>query len=190
MNADILVDDAVGPSTFLVLLDDQPDNWDTVYTATCDCYCKLQMVMNRTLDSSMSGAWMTQDAQIQAGVPTHIGPVKFHEFLRPRFWYVSLVNCDKPTFTAQLNLQMTQGENMGNSQFSYDEKGLLSLYIVGFVVWFITSFVQLYNSRNLWRANSFHPIIKLFSGSMFFYTMFLLCMMVDFATFKSDGIGM
>lgn len=107
------------------------------------------------------------------------------EKLTPRYWYAALVTCDIEV-EATYTLTFLQADG---SQEGVDQRGLFTLYLLMFFFWGLGSLAQAWASRWLWRARTFHPIVKLFTLSMVCWFLFVQCAMIHWAVFAGDGVG-
>jgi len=76
-----------------------------------------------------------------------------------------------------------------DQQFSFDEQGLVWMYLVFWVLFFL---ISLFNLRSIWvlvREKAFHPIVRLEMLTLWLETVSLLFNFIHYATYASNGIG-
>ena len=108
-----------------MLYDDQSYSWPKVYNnPNCNCACLL--------DSAVDG--MTWPVATGGAVIS----VRITEKLEPRFWWAALVSCNQDV-TAHYSVTF---EQVDGSQFGVNDRGLLPLWAIMFVLWFLGVIVQ------------------------------------------------
>eukprot|EP01107_Rhizomastix_libera_P013887 TRINITY_DN4076_c0_g1_i2.p1 TRINITY_DN4076_c0_g1~~TRINITY_DN4076_c0_g1_i2.p1 ORF type:complete len:415 (+),score=59.25 TRINITY_DN4076_c0_g1_i2:40-1245(+) len=101
------------------------------------------------------------------------------------FWYLALVNCHG-TADVGYTAKFTQ---VDGSQFSYDEKGLVSLFVVSLIFYSLLTAAHAYGCVRLWKEFIYHWAVRLLSiciGLMFFSSLFGL---IHYGKYSNDGIG-
>lgn len=156
------------------MYDDETDSWPSVYGSGVNCNCDCAIAKAKDL------------SPIAPNIPSGavIDPPPIKEHLRPRFWYVAVISCSEASVDYTVTMEQIDG-----SQLGVNEDGLFLLYIIMFFVWGVALMGQAWASRWLWRARTFHPIIKLFTMSIFWWFLFTTCEMMHWAAFAGNGVG-
>jgi len=127
--------------------------------------------------------------------PIPIGPftmnitVDVNDHSRPYYWYFAVSNCDVNSVTVDYSAQFYQFQANWNRQFSFDEQGLEAMYLVFFILFILLVAAQLISDVQFWMAGSFHPLIRLLTGSLlceFFAFFFYL---IHYGVYSTNGTG-
>lgn len=70
-----------------------------------------------------------------------------------------------------------------------NDQGLYALFLVSFFVWGLGLAFQLYHTRWLWRGAKLHRVVKLFTVSLVFWWLFIVCELIHWAVYDSNGVG-
>jgi len=147
-------------------------SWDKVYKQGLDCKSALQLSVSNTSFSS--------------DVPQ---PFEFFESQRPHYWYIALLNCGGKEYDIEYHMQFNQAKQDWNQQFSFDQQYLELTYILFSVVFLLGFFVHLYGDYQLYRAKSFHPVIRLLTISLSFEILSLWSYLIHYAIYSKNGVG-
>jgi hypothetical protein len=77
---------------------------------------------------------------------------------RPRFWHLAIADCDKEDdLRVRLHVYMHFRQDSGtwNEEFSFEERGLLSMYIVFSVIWSLITIPVFFSGYVLWRRDQY-----------------------------------
>eukprot|EP01103_Thecamoeba_quadrilineata_P020080 TRINITY_DN8439_c0_g1_i1.p1 TRINITY_DN8439_c0_g1~~TRINITY_DN8439_c0_g1_i1.p1 ORF type:complete len:421 (-),score=0.53 TRINITY_DN8439_c0_g1_i1:152-1414(-) len=108
----------------------------------------------------------------------------------PQYWYIAVSVCgeDSGNFSFQYNLEITNPGSNYFKQFSYDEKGILTLYIISVLCQISVVSFLLYG---FWiKRNSKPPLTtKLTTVALFVFFLSEICYLTNYSIYASDGIG-
>jgi len=154
------------------LYDDVSGSWAATY--------QKQMSCSQMTDNAIATFGFQNDATFNQ---------TFDDFVRPHYWYVAVLNCNSVTFELNYQISFTQYQENWNHQFSYDDQGLLLLYIIFFIVYVIGLGLHLYGDFQLIRASSLHPIVQLLSLSIISEFISILFYLINYGSYANNGVG-
>ncbi|KAF1313152.1 7 transmembrane protein gpr8, partial [Globisporangium splendens] len=181
----------------LAIYDDEQLFWEYIMTDDdCDCNCKVSPAHTKYVYN------VTQTTNLST-------PFSFsfdiHEHLRPRFWYVALARCvpggdeyepsftqiteanfRKYYFTSWYRIHMTQANG---SELPVQQQGMPVIYAVMTVLSGIAALVQTIAARGLRKSESFHPIVKLLTMVVFFFSLSNTLLFLHFYAYMFNGVG-
>jgi len=113
--------------------------------------------------------------------------IDLHETQRPHFWYAAIVNCKKPDFKIKIKTHAWQSA-MGkwSEEFSYNEKGLNSMYLVFLLFYPLTLLLQ-FHSYSLHQLSGMHRIVHLLTACLVLQTLGTFFIFVNYAHFADQG---
>lgn len=182
----------------VAIYDDEALFWDYVMTdSSCDCYCKVSARHTKSVFN------------VTATNSHHVMPFTFnvdiHEHLRPRFWYVALARCVpggdayKPSFaeitetnfrkyyfSSWYKIHMTQGDG---SELPVQQQGMPAIYAVMTALAGAAAATQVIAARNMQRAESFHPIMKLLTLVVMLFFLCNALLFLHFTMYQFNGLG-
>jgi hypothetical protein len=128
--------------------------------------------------------------------------------MRPRYWFVALINCN-PNDVNQRNITdyavnigsvkrikitMMQEMSLGgvslNTHWGQDQHGMFFMSIAFFVAFVVFCGFTAFTKKKAKIMERQYQVIKMVFISVFFAMMGNFCVMVDFATFAEDGVGL
>jgi len=112
--------------------------------------------------------------------------------VRPRFWYVVLSSCDSNgTGTVNFNIHFTNTQQSAwNTEFGVNIMGLNTLFVVFFVYYTFFLGVHYFGVSLFWKNEKYvHPLIRLFAVVITVQYVFIICKMIHYIIFSSDGKG-
>jgi GPR180/TMEM145, transmembrane domain len=177
-----------GGKTELLLYDDEKDKpyyWnDNYFTSKKTCFEKSQDSYTR-LDPAREEKSIVKDTKEPSGWTNQ----DIENYKRPHYWYVAVSRCSNATL--ELNYEMHfENPGMGwDTEFSCEEQGLLTMYIVFFVVWLLIAGAQAYATYALHRRRALHLLVRLLSAAVFMELFSLFFTMIHYAVYSSDGKG-
>jgi len=119
-----------------------------------------------------------------------IGSLGIRDNNGPLYWYLAVSNCES-TLPVNLIYEITFLNPGGwwEQQFSFDEQGLLQMFITFFIIFTLGALFHGYTSFSLYQRNAFHTTVQIFTVCLLFewFTFFLY--MVHYATYGNDGVG-
>jgi len=111
---------------------------------------------------------------------------------QPRFWYVVASLCDKgdSNFILDYHLRFQQANSsLYFREFSYESRGLLTIYIVFFIVFLSGALLKGKEAWELYRDQSLTFLSQTFAFSYFMLFFSLLCFLMHYSVYSSDGVG-
>uniref|UniRef100_K3W6S0 GPR180/TMEM145 transmembrane domain-containing protein n=1 Tax=Globisporangium ultimum (strain ATCC 200006 / CBS 805.95 / DAOM BR144) TaxID=431595 RepID=K3W6S0_GLOUD len=181
----------------LAIYDDEQLFWEYIMTDDdCDCDCKV----SRAHTKFVYNVTQTTDLSIP-----FLFSFDIHEHLRPRFWYVALARCvpggdeyepsftqiteanfRKYYFTSWYRIHMTQANG---SELPVQQQGMPVIYALMAVLSGIAALVQTIAARGLRKSESFHPIMKLLTMVVFFFSLSNVLLFLHFYAYMFNGVG-
>jgi len=164
--------DTIQKICFFLLFDDS--HWDEAKSKT-DCASLVKL--------SQSGHTSPLPATWNANI-------RIVDFIRPHYWYVTIVNCAPIPISTPVSIkyQLLMLQPDGN-QFSFDELGILPMYITFMCVLFVMLVVHLVADYQLIKQNAFHPLIRLLTLSISIELLSLVLYISHYAVYSKDGVG-
>jgi len=89
----------------------------------------------------------------------------------------------------EYDMHFLQAENNWNKEFSFDDQGLLLEYILFGIVFLLGFGVHLFGDYQLFRARSFHPIMRLLTISIALTVFSLWFYLGHYAIYSNNGVG-
>jgi len=162
----------------LYLFDDENDSWAQTASAS-SCEDLVKYAKNIT---SLNG---TATAMIIPlfGQPPRVEDIYIDLNLKPRWWYVGIGHCGAPV-DANYDIEFLQADG---SQFGFDKKGLLGLYIFFFVV-YLVGFLA-YAIQVVRHKDKNHGMVKAFTIVNALQVIAKLCEIIHLAKYGSVGEG-
>jgi hypothetical protein len=161
-------------STVLALYNDEENtNFADVYHKKMSCQDKLS------------------HAVINLGVTNgKLETIQPAQYARPRWWYAVAADCsDSSDLDLTFNLHFLNPGNEMNREFSFDEQGLLIMYLIYFIFYCVGLTLHAYGLYMLFNSKSLHPIVFLLTGTIILELLTFFCFLIHFGSFASDGIG-
>jgi len=159
----------------LLFYDDEQTSWPSIYPRSDSLTCEQKVSMAIANRSVVSGLQIIQP---------------FEDDARPHYWYIAISNCGE---TSKLEFEYDfQFINVGGPwerQFSYDDQGLIEMYLIFWILFTLVTIVHLRGVWTLFSTKSFHPIVKLLTTTLLLETFSLLCLFIHYVIYASNGIG-
>jgi len=115
--------------------------------------------------------------------------ILFEDHQRPHYWFIVLISCSGEHYEIGCDLHFQQYQDDWNQEFSYDDQGLLLMYILFFIFFMIGSSINLFSAYSLWQSKTFHPILQLFTISFVLETISLFFLMIHYSIYSNNGTG-
>jgi GPR180/TMEM145, transmembrane domain len=115
----------------------------------------------------------------------------FHDNSRAHFWWFAAANCDDGSvfeLTYDIHMQ-NAGDGAWDREFSYDQQGVLTMYIVFLCVWTVGLAVEAYAAFTLWRKECWHAMVRVLDAAILVEWFSLLFVTIHYGVYKDDGMG-
>mmetsp|Transcript_34577 Transcript_34577/g.86880 ORF Transcript_34577/g.86880 Transcript_34577/m.86880 type:complete len:446 (-) Transcript_34577:864-2201(-) len=115
----------------------------------------------------------------------------FHDNNRAHFWWFAAANCNPGTvfeLTYDIHMQ-NSGDGAWDREFSFDQQGVLTMYLVFLCVWTIGLAVEAYAAFALWRKDAWHPMVRILDAAVLSQWFSLLFVTIHYGVYKDDGMG-
>jgi hypothetical protein len=86
-------------------------------------------------------------------------------------------------------MKFLNGGGSWNEHFSYDEQGLLSIYLFATVLYFLVSIPVGVLVARLWARKLFNPVLRILSSAYCMELLSCMFLLIHYAQYKEDGIG-
>jgi len=159
----------------LLFYDDEDNSWPTVYSRRDSLSCEEKVAMAKANRTIIAGEHRLDS---------------FEDKLRPHYWYVVISNCGSSSrmeFQYEFEFLNVGGE--WERQFSFDEQGLIGMYLFFWLFFFVVSVIHIKGVWILISSNNFHPIVRLLTATLTLETFSLLCTFIHYAIYASNGVG-
>jgi len=154
-------------------------SWDAAYNARNEKSCAELVAMHR--DGS-AGITPVKNGQIYRFSPFQV--------TRAYFWYAAVADCDSLSgIDIIYQAQFINPGGIWDAQFSYDEQGVLQMYITFAIFYIILMLVHFWGVWQMTKDDSWHPIVRILTAALF--SEFLSCIMelIHYSIYVNDGIG-
>lgn len=159
----------------LLLYSDEETSWGEVYKSSMPCDQKKKYAKNaaspKLLPESVEKTYQSSTSVAK----------------RQRFWYIVLSNCDG-TLDVDYKLTFTNGRGL-MKHFSYEDQGLLQLYIAMSVYYGLLSILVVYVLVKMHRRKMMHASVIILSCSHGIEFLSCLLLMVQWSIYSDNGIG-
>lgn len=172
-----------GPNLRLYLFDDEPESWPSVYRRGKSC--AEVTAAAKPADSRKTSVRFGPD-----GRWTMHG-VRIHESQRPRVWYVALADCSPGASFSGIRFR-ARFVNQGGEwrrEFGVNEQGLNVISGAFLTAYLAMAAAHIYSFPEYRRRGAWHPLIRLFSASLFAQLARLLLLFCHTLIFTFDGMG-
>jgi len=125
---------------------------------------------------------------IMSGIEERIGGL---EEGHAKYYYFAVIDCKSDTGIDLHNytIHMTNPGGPWDTEFSYDEAGMIYVYLIFWLTYMVGITVHAYGAWKLYKLGAFHPIVKLLSTALLLQQFSLLCHFVHYAVYASNGQG-
>lgn len=125
---------------------------------------------------------------VVSGRPGYFNPT---QVVRAYFWYFAVADCSNSSdgLDVQYSLKYLNPGNFWWAQFSYDEQGIPQMYIAFTLFYIILLIFQVQSAVALYHLESFHPIVRLLTGTVIVQLLSVTSLLIHYLIFGSDGIG-
>ena len=106
---------------------------------------------------------------------------------RPRWWYLSLSNCNSPRYSLNYSLTFTNGDTFFDKHFSADEAGILEMNLITTSVMLLLLFGSVVYALLLGQRKLYHRTFKTYQASVFFYLCSCVLLAVYYSLIGRDG---
>lgn len=167
--------------TMVVFYDDQADSWPTVAGTCAEKVARAKFVLPVDWKANDDGS----------GSFTYFQQLT--QETRPRFWFVTVANCDEPDGFSDISYRVhfTQAlEGSWNKEFGANEKGLNSIYLSFFFLYVLLFSIHVYSALQLRKTMEYvHPLVRLFSIILFLELISVFFYLLHYGIYANDGIG-
>jgi hypothetical protein len=155
-----------------------PGSWYRVYGRNLSCNQKVNMTIpNGVID-------------ISRGSSTASGHINTWDITRPHFWFLAVADCvGNNGIQLTYSLLFLSSGGPWYQQFSFDEQGLLQLYIFFFLFYVVLCAFHSWGVFQFIKRDAYHPILRLLTSALaleLFSNMFLL---IHYGVYKDNGVG-
>lgn len=181
--------------TYLVLYDDQPENWEYVYDNINNMKCEDIKSKANNYDAKASNGlrdWVIsweKDGPKKYKTSTWKRPI--HQVLRPRWWFIALINCEASLNGVEYSMHTWQSQGTHwDREFGVNEQGLNTLNLVFFFYYLIFLTIHTIGTRRLGQQLEYtHPLVRLFYIIVVLQFLVVVARMLHYGVFAQNGVG-
>lgn len=164
-----------GEDTRIILYNDLDNSWPAVYNSPDGCKGRQDAALPQNWRRFPIGEWLGFKYEVSKSGRQH-------------FWFVVISNCDD-SIEVEYELTFRNGGGKWKKEFSYDEQGLPELYLF-FAVMYLIGWLGILYLMNKWRRRRIvHPIQQMLVCSYATEFTAVICGMIHFFIYMSDGVG-
>lgn len=157
---------------------------DSIYGGQGSWY-ELEANPNLTCEEKVALAYMK--------VPTHLIQHNFAHVntTEPHFYFFAVADCHSESLNLLYRLEtLNPGSGWNGGQFSFDQQGLTSMYLVYCIFYLLMSAAFCYILQQLHKIEHLHPIVGVAGGCVLTQFIVIIMLFVHHAVYAVDGEGM
>jgi hypothetical protein len=203
------VDYAEGTKPSLLLYYNGFEGWETVIGEDngLDCgqrYARATAVVDLTRESEAVKEVSLSKVKWDGRDTVRASGFLYFRSISPQWFFVALANCQPPLLAedqarcdaqgfcqgpllASVSFNMTNGSDERTKHFSYDEMGVLELYITAAVLQTLLNVWLLHIRRSLLAVNKYHATVQLLMASGALAWVSNLCNLAYYETYSRHG---
>jgi len=161
-------------NTLLLLYDDETFSWPSFYPERDSLSCEQKVNMSK------------RSIVINDASP---GFEEFNDTRRPHFWFIAVSQCESGNLQLDYDLTFLNPGGPWIRQFSYDEQGLVGMYLFFWLIFLLELVVHLTGVWKMIQTKNYHPIVRLLTVALALETASLFVSFIHYAIYASNGIG-
>lgn len=183
--------------TYIMLYDDQTENWPYVYENRDHMTCDEIMAKANNYNPKHPG----QIANWQIHWEYDKGTYWFnrgetwrrpiHQVMRPRWWFITVINCAGALKDTTYTMHTWQSQSSHwDKEFGVNDQGLNTLNLVFFFYYFIFLVIHTIGTRRLGQQLEYtHPLVRLFYIIVVLQFLVVVARMLHYGIFAQNGWG-
>jgi len=160
-------------NTVLAFYDDAGDSWPAIYPRRNQLSCEDLVKLAHGVRPIYSGANVIQP---------------FDAFVRPYYWFFVVANCKGP-IVFNYDFHMTNPGGAWQTEFSYDDQGLVGMYLFYWLAFTIGTLVHLFGVYQLFRAGAYHHIVRFLTATIILQLFSVFFIFIHYAVYAKNGVG-
>jgi len=169
--------------TFLALFDDQINSWPKIYEKSVNCTEAKSSLKGKPFSLS----WRGQHAPYTASFELK----RISQNLRPRWWFITLINCDSNLKEVTYNVHAVQAQSSAwDKEFGVNEQGLNTLNLVFFFYYLVFFAIHTVGFHRLGKQLEYtHPLVRLFYVVVLVMFLVIFSRLLHYGIFAQNGEG-